>query len=143
MATNDKILRLIAGLIAGMSVAGCMSSMSGFARREPSAAELDPGQKPTLEEADAAVRAHFRDALKDPDSVKDYELKGLAPFAWSDGRGFYNAGWLACVAYNAKNSYGAYVGRQVHSYLVRPAGSWYVSTAYPEMTRFASPCGSW
>jgi hypothetical protein len=130
----------LAAFSAAMAVSGCMS---GFADRKPSAEELDPGPKPTVAEADAAVRAYLREALKDPDSLKDYELKGLASFSWSDGRGFYNGGWLACAAYNAKNSYGAYVGRQMHSYLVRQASNWYVSTAYPEMMRFPSPCGSW
>lgn len=117
--------------------------MSDFARREPSAAELDPGPKPTMADADAAVRAYLREALKDPDSLKDYEIRDLVPFSWSDGRGFFNAGWLACVAYNAKNSYGGYVGKQPHAYLTRTTDRWYISTAYPEMARCPSPCGGW
>ena len=63
------------------------------------------GPAPT--DPEGAIKAWLSANLKDPDSVKGYEYKGIAKRA-SDGR------WQATVIYNAKNSYGAYTGSGAH-----------------------------
>jgi len=118
----------IAWAVAALALTGCTVAP---VQRTPTAQELDPGPKPSPEDANAAVTAYLRESLKDPDSLKDYELKSIVSHNWGDGGRtgviFYNAGWAACVSYNAKNSYGGYVGKSVHAYLVRKADKWYVS----------------
>ena len=57
------------------------------------------------------VRSLLDRTLKDPDSLKQFKMKGLKPKIWSDNPSApWFAGWLACFEYNAKNSYGGYAG---------------------------------
>jgi hypothetical protein len=118
----------LALFVAVMTMTGCVVAPI---QRIPTPQELDPGPKPTQEDANTAIKAHLREVLKDPDSIKDYELKSIVSHTWSDGGKtgvvFYNAGWAACASYNAKNSYGGYVGKSLHTYLVRRTDKWYVS----------------
>ncbi len=61
------------------------------------------------------MAAHFRDTLKDADSVKDFSYRGKPELtAWGGG-----AGWLVCYRMNAKNSYGGYTGIQNDGVILR------------------------
>lgn len=88
------------------AIAGCASS-------PPPAQDLIPaGPRPSDAEVIAAIKAHFSRTLQDPDSVKQFAItKGpyertYRPFINQPWRN----GWIVCFQYNAKNSYGAYVG---------------------------------
>lgn len=71
------------------------------------------GIKPPDAFAEKMVRDYLAKSLKDPDSLKQFEVTRIYlkryPRGWINGGGF-NEGWLVCYQYNAKNSYGAYVG---------------------------------
>lgn len=56
--------------------------------------------------------------LKDPDSIKQFSIaSGPFPISW---RGTVdNDGWLYCFEYNAKNSFGGYVGVKRGGYVLR------------------------
>jgi hypothetical protein len=70
------------------------------------------GESPTSEQAAAAVEAFLQRTLKDPDSLKQFRwLSGPTLATWSRGQaGSFDQGWVMCFEYNAKNSYGGYVG---------------------------------
>jgi hypothetical protein len=74
----------------------------------------DTGSEPTTSEA--TVRAHLNASLKDPSSVMGLTISQPS-ISYCDvgvyGR-FY--GYRVAVTYNAKNSYGAYVGARSHYY---------------------------
>ena len=139
MSSAKLLLR--AWLAAAIALTGCTALP---VQRSPTAQELDPGPKPSPDDANAAVKGYLRESLKDPDSLKDFELKSIVSHNWSDGGRtgvvFYNSGWAACVSYNAKNSYGGYVGKSLHAYLVRKADNWYVSK---DETFYASRTPCW
>lgn len=65
---------------------------------------------------EAKIKNHLRDTLKDPDSLKQFKVSSPVKGACSIGiyGDFY--GWVAEVTYNAKNSYGAYIGAQTLYY---------------------------
>lgn len=82
----------------------------------------EAGPEPDVAQVDAIVRAHLASALKDPDSLKQYELLPLRKTRWMYGSmngGGSDEGWLACFTYNAKNSYGAYAGVKVDGLVFR------------------------
>jgi hypothetical protein len=74
----------------------------------------DAGARPSDHET--TIRAHLRRYLKDPDSMKDFQA--TAPILTSCAVGIYGPfhGWRSDVSYNAKNSYGGYVGVQTYYY---------------------------
>ena len=73
--------------------------------------------KPTQEESDAQIQAHFKSTLKDPDSVK-VECQPVRK-GWARQYRTSNAefGWIVACMVNAKNSYGAYVGSKPYYFL--------------------------
>lgn len=93
-------------------IGGCASS--------PSAAELakaDYGAAPT--DASGTVRAWLRMALKDPDSMKDFTCSPPTKTWITLGFGQFMYGWGCCAEYNAKNSFGGYVGRTPQEFLIK------------------------
>ena len=72
------------------------------------------GPEPTTTQALAAIDVHLRRSLKDPDSVKQFAVvSGPVLITWYRGLlrgGGHERAWMMCFEYNAKNSYGAYVG---------------------------------
>lgn len=93
---------------------GCAATGSGYI--------IPAGERPSPEQAATAVRDYLRETLKDPDSIKQFEyVKGPILVNWPLAGGFQEA-WLTCVRYNAKNSYGAYVGVQLHGIAMRVEG---------------------
>jgi hypothetical protein len=81
------------------------------------------GSEPTASETQTLVREWLAAHLKDPDSLKQFEIiSGPDPVQWYRGLvngGGNEQGWLVCFRYNAKNSYGAYVGAQVDGVVIR------------------------
>lgn len=121
-------MRKIAVCLAiSASLFGCASA--------PSPSEklvIEAGDIPTLEASEVAVRAHLAETLKDPDSIKQFKVtSGPAYLTWYRGLvygGGYDAAYLVCFEYNAKNSYGGYVGVKTDGYAVRKSrdGAWVV-----------------
>lgn len=62
------------------------------------------------------IRSYLRTALKDPGSLTDFSVG--SPVLASCSVGIYGAfhGWRVTVSYNAKNSYGGYVGLKTYYY---------------------------
>lgn len=87
---------------------------------------IEAGPKPTHEQATEAVMQYFRENLKDPDSVKQFRLlQGPKLFSWYRGLahgGGHEDAWLVCFEFNAKNSYGGYVGLTTKGIAMRAWG---------------------
>src|SRR5690242_17710272 len=76
---------------------------------------LAAGAEPSSHEVERQIRAYLSDNLKDPDSLKQFEIFfPLRKTRWLIGGGGAEEGWLVCFTYNAKNSYGGYVGARTH-----------------------------
>lgn len=100
----------IAALIAGFSIlAGCSTPGGGYLNTNVPA---DAGNEPAKYEA--TIQAYLRETLKDPYSIQDFSV--TRPERSSCAVGIYGPhfGWRVDVSYNAKNSYGAYVGLQTY-----------------------------
>lgn len=81
--------------------------------------KTDPGPFPG--DYSAMVRMHLQRVLKDPYSVQDLSIsKPVRASVWT---GLVRSGsvetWASCVSYNAKNSFGAYVGLRSYTYHFR------------------------
>lgn len=93
---------------------------------------LDAGPQPTAVQIDGVVQDYLRESLQDPDSVKQFQMvSGPTFLTWVRpliSGGGKDAAWLVCFAYNAKNSYGAYVGVKTDGMAIRQyvAGAPYV-----------------
>lgn len=72
----------------------------------------DPGPFPA--DYKAVLQRHLARSLFDPYSVRS------ASISWPEaGHLFFQAGWLVCAEFNAKNRMGGYVGLQRTAYLLR------------------------
>lgn len=76
--------------------------------------QADAGSAPTQYEQ--TIRSHLRVTLKDPNSMTDFSVS--EPVLTSCSVGVYGPfhGWRVATSYNAKNSYGGYVGIQTNYY---------------------------
>lgn len=64
-----------------------------------------------MEQAKQKVLEHLYRSLKDPDSLKQFKVRSVERMTWSRSwDSDYEQAWLVCYEYNAKNSYGGYVG---------------------------------
>ena len=64
-------------------------------------------------DAEASVRRYLKYTLKDPDSMKGFEISEprLGKYYGGMFNGFKKVpSWYVCFGYNAKNSYGGYTG---------------------------------
>ena len=98
----------LGGMAATLALVGCASVSVGRSD--------DPGPYPTYYKE--FVLNYLRNNLKDPDSLKDLSISPPQQASvWTGllGQGSVHA-WATCVTYNAKNSYGGYVGRQSYTY---------------------------
>lgn len=77
--------------------------------------EDQAGPRPT--NAEATIRQYLADTLKDPASVTQFEVT-RAPSPCKLGSRS-TAGWCVTYQYNAKNSYGGYVGRTLHNMVIQ------------------------
>tara|TARA_R110000824_G_scaffold63944_2_gene167547 strand:- start:2710 stop:3108 length:399 start_codon:yes stop_codon:yes gene_type:complete len=63
--------------------------------------------------SETTVRGYLKDLLKDPDSMKAFEISEprLGKYYGGMFNGFKTVpSWYVCYGYNAKNSYGGYAG---------------------------------
>lgn len=110
-------MKLASVLFITLALTGCVSlNPYDHELRVPA------GPEPNRAQVDATVRAHLAASLKDPDSLKQYELLSVRKTRWMRGAlngGGSEEGWLACFSYNAKNSYGGYVGAKTDGLIFR------------------------
>lgn len=106
-------------------LAAVIIALAGCANRPEDSSQImnDAGPIPSMSEAEAAIKSQLAATLKDPDSLKQFEMLGdPAYFTWYRGMvrgGRYDAAYLVCFKYNAKNSYGAYTGAKVEGFGLR------------------------
>lgn len=102
-------MRLTHSVVAALLLCGC-----GGTPVQQVAPQIDAGPPPTPEAAEQAARRHLARLLKDPDSLKQFAMLGSPHCVkWYRGAfrtGGMDAGWQVRFEYNAKNSYGGYVG---------------------------------
>ena len=94
-----------------ISLGGCSSPGGGFLNTNTPA---DAGSKPQGYEN--VILSHLRYSLKDPYSMTDFSVSN--PVLTSCAVGIYGPfyGWRVTTRYNAKNSFGAYVGIKTYYY---------------------------
>lgn len=100
------------------AVVVCLVALGGCVSLPPDGPKPDPGPAPSAAEAERVGVAAVKPYLKDPDSIKDIEVR-VSKTGWVDNAGKWDSGWQVCFAYNAKNSYGAYAGRTVKQLILR------------------------
>ena len=93
------------------TLAACSTPGGGFLNTN---VQADAGAAPTQYEQ--TIRSHLRTALKDPNSMTDFSVS--EPILTSCSVGIYGPfhGWRVATSYNAKNSYGGYVGEKTYYY---------------------------
>jgi len=83
----------------------------------------DYGPAVSIGEAESIIKDYMKTSLKDPYSVRDFEILGQPKKCfWKKIYGsFYPNyyGWCATHQYNAKNSYGAYIGMKQHVAIIK------------------------
>lgn len=100
----------------------CFSAALAGCVQAPTQAEIeriDYGPYPT--EYEATISAYLRNILKDPESARieyvfgpSQQWRKTGPIAGNR----LTAGYLVCAFINAKNSYGAYVGRRLYWFML-------------------------
>lgn len=124
-------LKMTVATAVVVAVAGCASNL-------PSSSTAPPlGPEPNAAEAERVVLAYLKPRLKDPDSLKQFQLllpAGMCTYldtlAAGDLR--WESGWSVGFEYNAKNSYGAYPGLARGRIVVRCSAAnacWFFSHA--------------
>tara|TARA_A100001011_G_C14077655_1_gene743089 strand:+ start:174 stop:581 length:408 start_codon:yes stop_codon:yes gene_type:complete len=85
--------------------------------------KLEYGPPPT--EYETKIKNYLDRSLKDRDSLRDFKVlttpkKGALNYGAFEkgptGKSFSNQMWYVCAEYNAKNSYGGYVGIKTYAY---------------------------
>jgi len=105
--------------VATLFLAACATPNSGQR-------VIEAGPRPNEAQATAAIMDYLQRTLKDPDSLKQFRIRsGPDTINWY--RGLINGGgneqaWLYCFEYNAKNSYGGYVGLKTDGFALRLYG---------------------
>ena len=97
-------------------------ALSGCATTGGAVHEVPPGPEPSRGEAERVVKELLRVTLKDPDSVKTFTLSSVNQTRYYTGLlggNYWEGGWRVCFEYNAKNSYGAYVGLKRTGIVIR------------------------
>lgn len=109
----------VAAFFGVLFLAGCATPHTGER-------VVDAGPQPTEEQAKQVIMSFLNSSLKDPDSIKQFRVvNGPSRMTWY--RGLINGGgndsaWLVCFEYNAKNSYGGYVGLKTDGIAMRVYG---------------------
>lgn len=123
MTTNT-----IAKLLLVATAALCLSACATYSSTNATESEPDAGERPSNEQAEKAVKEYLRSTLKDPDSIKNFEMTSEpSKTTWYRGLlngGGHAAGWIVCYKYNAKNSYGGYVGLKNESIVLTRNGEY-------------------
>lgn len=112
---------IVTTLLVMLLLTGCATPYTGQK-------VADAGTAPTEDQSKKAVLDYLTSTLKDPDSLKQFRIVGQ-PMYMTWFRGLINGGgnesaWLVCFEYNAKNSYGGYVGVKTEGLAIRVYGDW-------------------
>lgn len=107
-------MRKLAILALVAQLAGCGAPP---ARPALDLSKVDIGPPPV--EFEESIRAYLSRALKDPESMINFSVGYPAKAACASGRDTRFFGWVVPAQYNAKNSYGGYVGSRMHYYWFR------------------------
>lgn len=110
-SVSQKLFSTVGSIGVLALLAGCSTPGGAFLNTN---VQADAGSAPTQYEQ--TIRSHLRFALKDPSSMTDFSVS--APVLTSCSVGVYGPfhGWRVATSYNAKNSYGGYVGIQTSYY---------------------------
>jgi hypothetical protein len=89
-----------------------------------------PPDDPFPKDYQIAIKAHLRETLNDPYSIRDLKISVPEPtkIPLDDSTKGYAYFWASCISYNAKNLYGAYTG--IHDIL------WYLQKPSRDTLRF-------
>ncbi len=102
-----KLHTIAAAVVAVAALGGCATATTGVEI-------IGAGLRPTLAQAEAAIRDVLNNLLKDPESVKQFSIDSSPTHvSWHRGLvggGGHESAWLWCVTYNGKTSAGAYAG---------------------------------
>ena len=115
--TGMGIIKIAIALVAAGWVSACVD-LNPYTKP----LNVEAGPEPDRSQVDVIIHTYLASSLKDPDSLKQYELFALRKTRWMLGAlygGGSEEGWLACFTYNAKNSYGAYAGVKVDGLVFR------------------------
>lgn len=80
--------------------------------------QLDFGKEPTKETYTKIVKEYLEGVIKDPESLKIYEITPPRPIAYKVTFTDIEYGWFVCAIINAKNSYGGYVGKRSVGFII-------------------------
>ncbi|WP_454690214.1 hypothetical protein [Achromobacter aloeverae] len=113
-------------LVAVLFLTGCVSPPSAS-----DVANADYGPWPA--DYEQVIKSYLGDTLKDPASAQYRSFSYPLKYYIGTRFGAARYGFLSCVTYNAKNSYGAYTGFQTDGFLIRngiveqylPHGQWF------------------
>ncbi len=94
-------------LLTGLLLAGCAGQPS---QQELAVADYGPAPDTTTIEFYKAVERAIKSTLKDPDSLKELLVTNAQKCMRRAATAEY--GYCILIAYNAKNSYGGYVGQR-------------------------------
>ena len=117
---GNKMRKLSISLVIIIFLSACATSGVDIS-------QIEIGDPPSKNEAEQLVLNYLAATLKDPDSLKDFKLitgvkRGALNYGafnkGPSGLSFSNPMYYVCVHYNAKNSYGAYVGRKTYAYFI-------------------------
>lgn len=101
-------------IIKWASLSGALLiSACGVSQNEVNSANY--GSKPI--DNDAKVIGMIKESLKDPDSLKVISITTPARGFSKYGFGSTEHGWFTTITYNAKNSYGGYVGAKSSTFV--------------------------
>jgi hypothetical protein len=118
-ATARRLKHPVTIIAMASALAACAS------QQERSDLSVKLGAAPSDEAAVQAIVETLGPQLKDPDSVKQFQVvSGPAPMRWYRGivnGGGFDTGWLYCFQFNAKNSFGAYTGVTTRGIALRTA----------------------
>ena len=105
---------------------------------------VERGPKPEIKPALLLVHATLKRSLKDYDSIKDFAVvqNDLYPISATNLALNFEQAWMLCVEYNAKNSYGGYVGLKAHGFPMRlnPDGTPYLVSTVNWRTNANGSC---
>lgn len=94
-----------------------LSLNSACGVREANLRTFDDQRRTTLSER-TSILAHIKSSFLDPYTIRDAEISQAAPSMMLNGEMTLNI----CIAANAKNSYGAYAGKQTTLYYLTTSG---------------------
>jgi hypothetical protein len=111
-----KFYNLVRGAICAVALTGVSGCATVTAPSTDQLARADYGPYPANYEE--IVHAYFVSSLKDPSSLQ-LDTIPVPTKAWYVSTAHTSYGYKTCVRYNARNSYGGYVGYKYIYFLIK------------------------